>query len=93
MALPKRKHSKARTSSRKAQWKIVALNYALCSHCGHPRLPHTVCSSCGYYNNELVVSHLREEIRAKRKERKQKEMVEKVEKKIEEEEKKKKEKE
>jgi len=56
MAQPKRKWSKARTSSRRANWKIEEKDLGTCPHCHEPVLPHTVCSNCGYYNGKEVIA-------------------------------------
>lgn len=54
MAVPKRRHSKARTRTRRSQWKINATQSSTCPQCHEPRLPHRVCSSCGYYKGRKV---------------------------------------
>ncbi len=55
MPNPKKKHSPSRRDSRRASnWKIEAMGVNKCSQCGAPRLPHRICSSCGFYNGELV---------------------------------------
>jgi large subunit ribosomal protein L32 len=46
---PKRKTSRSRTRSRRAQWKTSALTLTTCPRCKNPRLPHTVCPTCGTY--------------------------------------------
>ncbi|HHY09704.1 MAG TPA: 50S ribosomal protein L32 [Firmicutes bacterium] len=56
MAVPKRKHSKARTRSRKANWRrIAAPNANTCPSCGEPKLPHRACLSCGSYKGRQVM--------------------------------------
>ena len=56
MALPKRKHSKARRDKRRsANSKLTMASLSLCPHCGKKRLPHRVCPFCGYYNGKPVV--------------------------------------
>jgi len=52
---PKRKHSKGRRDRRRAHDALVPLNTVACSNCGAKRLPHTVCSSCGFYNGREVI--------------------------------------
>ncbi len=50
MAVPKRKTSRSRSRSRKANWKatvVPALNE--CPQCHEPRRPHHACPSCGTY--------------------------------------------
>lgn len=56
MPNPKRKHTPSRRDSRRASnSKLTAGNASKCPHCGAPRMPHRVCSSCGFYGNELIV--------------------------------------
>ncbi len=56
MAVPKRKTSKARRDSRRAQtYKLVAPNLSPCPNCRSPRIPHRVCPTCGYYQGRQVI--------------------------------------
>ncbi|NIM05429.1 MAG: 50S ribosomal protein L32 [Armatimonadetes bacterium] len=54
MALPKRRHSVSRRNKRRANWKLSAPTLVECASCSNPRLPHTVCPSCGFYGGEVV---------------------------------------
>lgn len=57
MACPKRKISKARRDSRRAQtFKLGLPGIVECPQCHEMKLAHRVCKSCGYYNNKEVVS-------------------------------------
>lgn len=56
MAVPKRKMSKARRDSRRANWKLVAPALVACPQCHEPKLPHHVCMECGYYDGKEVIS-------------------------------------
>ncbi|HKM42493.1 MAG TPA: 50S ribosomal protein L32 [Limnochordia bacterium] len=57
MAVPKRRHSKARVNSRRANWRRVeATEPNICPNCREPKLPHRVCLSCGMYNGRQVVT-------------------------------------
>ncbi len=55
MAVPKRRTSKQRTHTRRANWKLSAPTLAKCPQCHQPKLAHRVCPTCGYYNGKLVV--------------------------------------
>lgn len=55
MAVPKRKTSRSRTRSRKAQWKAQAPTLVRCSRCRDTKLPHTACPTCGTYNRRQVI--------------------------------------
>jgi large subunit ribosomal protein L32 len=57
MAVPKRKTSKSRTASRKAQnTKKPIARASSCAQCGAPQQPHHACPSCGYYNGRQVLT-------------------------------------
>ncbi len=58
MAVPKRKSSKRRVRRRKATWKrnVIKPTLVECNHCHEMKTPHTVCSSCGYYNDKQVIT-------------------------------------
>lgn len=56
MAVPKRKTSRSRTRSRKAQWRRTRVpTAAFCKRCKAPTRPHTVCATCGTYAGRTVV--------------------------------------
>lgn len=57
MAVPKRKTSQSKTSSRKsANMKKTATNISLCPQCHEAKLPHRVCPNCGFYDGKDVVN-------------------------------------
>lgn len=55
MAVPKRKVSKARRNSRRANWKLTAPNLSACPKCGELMMPHRACKACGTYKSKVVV--------------------------------------
>ena len=56
MAVPKKRKSKAKTRSRRAQHdKIKAITLQRCPECFAPKRSHRVCGECGYYRGEQVV--------------------------------------
>lgn len=56
MALPKRRNSKARTNSRRANWlRLEGVDVNTCPNCREPKLPHRVCLSCGTYKGRQVI--------------------------------------
>ncbi len=56
MAHPKRRHSKARTATRRAQYKIRTLPTTHeCPNCGNVKLLHRACPTCGHYRGRAVV--------------------------------------
>ncbi|MDZ4699269.1 MAG: 50S ribosomal protein L32 [Rhodothermales bacterium] len=57
MANPKRKHSKARSRSRRAVYynSLVKPQMAECTNCGNTKVRHRACPSCGYYRGRKIV--------------------------------------
>ncbi|MFA5161106.1 MAG: 50S ribosomal protein L32 [Elusimicrobiales bacterium] len=56
MPNPKRRHTRARRDTRRAQnWKLVVGSLSKCPNCGVNRQPHCVCPSCGYYKDKVVL--------------------------------------
>lgn len=56
MALPKRRHSKARSAKRKANWMRASKPSVVeCPKCHEPKLNHRVCPSCGNYKDREVI--------------------------------------
>ncbi|MCL1799272.1 MAG: 50S ribosomal protein L32 [Eggerthellaceae bacterium] len=56
MAVPKRKTGRAKTHSRRsANETLPCPARSLCPQCGETKLPHHVCSNCGYYKNREVL--------------------------------------
>jgi len=60
MANPKRRHSKARTHTRRSTWKAAVPAITRCPQCREPRLAHTVCPKCGHYRGRAVISQAAE---------------------------------
>ncbi len=54
MAVPKKKVSKSKRNMRRAHDALTALNFSKCPNCSSPRLPHSVCESCGFYKGRFV---------------------------------------
>jgi large subunit ribosomal protein L32 len=55
MPNPKRRHSKRRTSTRRAHDSLKASGLAECPNCHEPKIPHRVCPKCGQYKGREVV--------------------------------------
>ncbi len=55
MAVPKRKTSKARRDSRRANWKLTLPGIVECPQCHQLKLAHRVCKKCGYYDGRQVL--------------------------------------
>jgi large subunit ribosomal protein L32 len=47
--------SRSNTRSRRANWKAAPLTLVNCERCREPKLPHTVCPTCGTYNRRQVL--------------------------------------
>ena len=55
MALPKRKHSKARRDMSRTHWKLALPTLTKCAQCAKPVAPHRACPHCGYYRGRQVI--------------------------------------
>lgn len=56
MAVPKRRTSTAKTSSRKSANMVKSTPaLSVCPKCHEAKLPHRVCPNCGYYDGKEVV--------------------------------------
>ncbi|MGW8224241.1 MAG: 50S ribosomal protein L32 [Anaerolineales bacterium] len=52
--LPKKKVSRGRRDRRRAHDALKSRNLVQCSNCGESRLPHHVCSNCGFYQGREI---------------------------------------
>lgn len=55
MALPKRRWSKTRTKKGRTHKKLEETGLSVCPKCKQPKLPHRLCSVCGYYKGRQVI--------------------------------------
>ncbi|HID75119.1 MAG TPA: 50S ribosomal protein L32 [Planctomycetaceae bacterium] len=55
MAVPKRKHSNARTGARRAHDAKRPPSLVFCAQCSNAVPPHTVCPKCGQYMDRKVL--------------------------------------
>jgi len=51
---PKRRHSKRRTSNRRAHDFLAKPTLGECPHCHETKPPHQACPHCGYYKGRAV---------------------------------------
>ena len=59
MAVPKRKTSHARKSSRRSTvWKLNAPTLVICPNCGEYKAAHRACGNCGMYNGRQVIVNI-----------------------------------
>lgn len=55
MAVPKRRHSNARTGSRRAHDNIKPKQLTYCPQCTTAVPTHVVCPTCGHYMGRTIV--------------------------------------
>jgi large subunit ribosomal protein L32 len=55
MPNPKRRHSKARTSKRRAHDAITGHSLSECPNCHEKKMPHRACAKCGHYKGREVL--------------------------------------
>ncbi len=56
MPVPKRKTSKSKRDMRRATHKLTATQFNKCERCASPKLPHRVCTHCGFYKGKEVIA-------------------------------------
>ncbi len=55
MPNPKRRHSKRRTSLRRAHDHLTGTTTSECPNCHERKLPHHACAKCGHYKDREVL--------------------------------------
>jgi len=55
MPNPKRRHSKRRSSTRRAHDHLKSPGLAECPQCHQPTQPHRVCPNCGKYKGREII--------------------------------------
>ena len=55
MAVPKKKISKSRRNMQRSHDSLANKSTSECSNCGELKLPHHICTGCGYYDGREVV--------------------------------------
>lgn len=55
MPNPKRRHSKKRSSTRRAHDFLATKGQTECPNCGGRKLPHRACPHCGFYKGREVI--------------------------------------
>lgn len=75
MAVPKKRTTKSRRDKRRLHIFLKEPTLTKCPKCGILRLPHNLCSSCGYYKGREIIDVLG---KLDKKERKKKEKEIKV---------------
>lgn len=56
MANPTHRHTRARRDKRRANWKGENPTITQCPECQEPKVPHSLCTSCGMYNGRRVLA-------------------------------------
>lgn len=57
MAVPRNRLSNSRKNTKRSHHAKKPKSVNTCSSCNSPRLPHTICQSCGTYNNEVILGN------------------------------------
>ena len=55
MAVPRNRTSNARKNSRRSHHAKKPKNLVTCSNCQLSKLPHCICTACGYYGARAIV--------------------------------------
>ncbi len=81
MAVPKQHRSKSRQGQRRMHIYLKVPNLVPCQTCGNLKLPHIVCSRCGYYKGKEVID-VKAKLSKKEKKKLEKEMKEREKEKV-----------
>lgn len=68
MAVPKRRQSKSRRDKRRSSKKLKTPQFSICPQCKSVKLPHRICSECGYYGTKEIIK--RKDAKKNKKEKK-----------------------
>ena len=55
MAVPKRNATPSRRGMRRSHHALNKSSTMECDNCGELKLPHHICSACGFYNKKEIV--------------------------------------
>jgi len=58
MPVPKQRQGHQRQMTRRANWKAFPVTKTTCPHCGAIKLPHCLCTECGFYKDRVVSEKL-----------------------------------
>jgi len=56
MAVPRNRLSNSRKNTKRSHHAKKPKGFTACPKCESPRMPHTICQSCGSYDNKTVLS-------------------------------------
>lgn len=59
MGVPKGRRTKSKQGHRRSHLGLKPIKLTTCSHCGVTKLPHYVCTNCGFYNGRPVIDVLK----------------------------------
>lgn len=55
MAVPKKRVSRTRRDKRRTHQKLAPVSLGACPECGELKMPHRICSNCGFYKDRTVI--------------------------------------
>lgn len=67
MGVPRAHSTKGQKGRRRSHLALQAIGLNLCPQCKKPKLPHTICLSCGFYRGEERINVLAKELKKKEK--------------------------
>jgi len=75
MAVPKKHTTKSKRNKRRMHIYLTQPPLVNCPKCGKPKLPHVICSNCGYYKGREIINVLGK-LEKKEKKKREKEIKE-----------------
>ncbi len=58
MPVPKKRVGHSEQGHRRSNWKATVPEISKCPHCGSVKLPHVLCTNCGYHKGRVVSEKL-----------------------------------
>ena len=60
MAVPKHKVSKSVKKMRRSHHALKAQGVSVCQNCKNVKLPHRICTHCGFYKGQEIIATVEE---------------------------------
>ncbi len=56
MAVPRNRHSDARTAKKRSHMAKKKKSFSTCTNCKEPTLTHRICGACGFYDKKSMIT-------------------------------------
>jgi len=69
MGVPRAHSTRGQKGRRRSHLALKPVGLVSCEHCHKPKLPHAICSNCGFYKGVERINVLEKELKKKEKAR------------------------